>query len=74
MGESIAGYMTYPSRVIDFCDCSENTYIKIKDLILQVISKQETEMVKVGGEGIGVQFDETAICNGELISNLIYNG
>ncbi|EEQ81210.1 hypothetical protein NCER_102502 [Vairimorpha ceranae BRL01] len=24
-------------------------------------------MVKIGGEGIGVQFDETAICNGELI-------
>ena len=26
-------------------------------------------MVKIGGEGIGVQFDETAICNGELIPN-----
>ena len=26
-------------------------------------------MVKMGGEGIGVQFDETAICNGELIPN-----
>ena len=26
-------------------------------------------MVKIGGEGIRVQLDETAICNGELISN-----
>ena len=26
-------------------------------------------MVKIGGEGIKVQFSETAICNGELISN-----
>ena len=57
------------AQAIDFCDCSENTYIKIKDLILQVISEQEPEMVKIGGEGIGVQFDETAICNGELIPN-----
>ncbi|EEQ81366.1 hypothetical protein NCER_102224 [Vairimorpha ceranae BRL01] len=44
------------ARGIDFCDCSKNTYIKIKDLILQVFSKQEPEMVKIGGEGIGVQF------------------
>ncbi|KKO73750.1 hypothetical protein AAJ76_2580001399 [Vairimorpha ceranae] len=57
------------AQAIDFCDCSETTYIKINDLILQVISEQEPEMVKMGGEGIGVQFDETAICNGELISN-----
>ena len=26
-------------------------------------------MVKISGEGIRVQFDETAICNGELIPN-----
>ena len=26
-------------------------------------------MVKIGGEGIRVQFDEIAICNGELIPN-----
>ncbi|EEQ81494.1 hypothetical protein NCER_102052 [Vairimorpha ceranae BRL01] len=57
------------AQAIDFCDCSETTYIKIKDLILRVISEQEPEMVKIGGEGIGVQFDETAICNGELIPN-----
>ena len=54
------------AQAIDFCDCSETTYIKIKDLILQVISKQEPEMVKMREECIGVQFDETAICNGEL--------
>ena len=54
------------ARAINFCDCSETTYIKIKDPILQVIFEQEPEMVKIGGEGIGVQFDETAICNGEL--------
>ena len=57
------------AQAIDFCDCSETTYIKIKDLILQVTSEQEPEMVKIGGEDIGVQFDETAICNGELIPN-----
>ena len=27
------------AQTIDFCDCSETTYIKIKDLILQVISE-----------------------------------
>ena len=27
------------AQAIDFCDCSETTYIKIKDLILQVISE-----------------------------------
>ena len=58
-----------PAQTIDFCDCSETTYIKIKDLILQVISEQEPEMVKMGGEGIRVKFDETAICNGKLIPN-----
>ena len=36
---------------------------------MQVISEQEPEMVKIGGEGIEVQFDETAICNGKLIPN-----
>ena len=51
------------ARDIDFCDCSETTYIKIKDLILQVISEQEQEMVKMGEECIGVKFDETAIYN-----------
>ena len=55
------------ARVIDFCDCAETAYIKIKDLILQVIFEQEPEMVKTCGEGIGMQFDETAIYNGELI-------
>ncbi|KKO74527.1 hypothetical protein AAJ76_620001946 [Vairimorpha ceranae] len=39
-------------QAIEFCDCSENTYIKIKDLILQVISEQEPEMVKIGGKGL----------------------
>jgi len=57
------------AQAIDFCDCSKNIYIKIKDLILQVISEQEPEMVKMGGEDIGAQCDETAICNRKLIPN-----
>ena len=48
------------AQAIDFCDCSETTYTKIKDLILRVFSEQEPEMVKIGEEGIRVQFDETA--------------
>ena len=36
---------------------------------MQVISEQEPEIVKIVGEGIEAQCDETAICNGELIHN-----
>ena len=36
-------------------------------MILRIISEQEPEMVKICGEGIWVQFDETAICNRKLI-------
>jgi len=41
------------AQAIDFCDCSKNIYIKIKDPILQVISEQESEMVKMMEKVLG---------------------
>lgn len=51
------------------CEISEPTYIKIKDLILDVIGSTANEVVKIGGEGQRVQVDETAICNGLIITD-----
>ncbi|KAF9761129.1 hypothetical protein NGRA_2836 [Nosema granulosis] len=56
-------------QAIDLCKISKNIYLKIKDLIMETIGEQIEEMNMIGGEGIKVQFEETAICNGVIISD-----
>jgi hypothetical protein len=45
------------------------TYIEIKDILVSIISSTTPEVIKIGGTGIRVQIDETAICNGLVVSN-----
>ncbi|KAF9762449.1 hypothetical protein NGRA_2000, partial [Nosema granulosis] len=55
-------------QAIDLCKISKNTYLKIKDLIMETIGEHTEKMNMIGGENIKVQFDETAICNRVIIS------
>jgi hypothetical protein len=45
------------------------TYIEIKNILVSIISSTRPEVIKIGGTGIRVQIDETAICNGLVVSN-----
>ncbi|KAG0439115.1 hypothetical protein DMUE_2655 [Dictyocoela muelleri] len=54
-------------QAIGHCKISENSYIKIKDLILLTVGEEEIEVNQIGGENIRVQFDETAICKCKII-------
>lgn len=56
-------------QAIGLCKVSENTYITLKDLILEKFGEEPEDEIKIGGEDIRVQLDETAICNGMIISN-----
>ncbi|KCZ78406.1 hypothetical protein H311_00564 [Anncaliia algerae PRA109] len=53
-------------QAVNFCQISEPSYIKIKELIIKTVPN---ETKKIGGEGLEVQIDETAICNGLIIKN-----
>ncbi|KAF9764447.1 hypothetical protein NGRA_0555 [Nosema granulosis] len=46
---------------------SEPTFIKIKDRIQEWLHVDTS--FKIGGEGVEIQIDETAICNGKIIIN-----
>lgn len=48
-------------------DISEPTFIKVKDRIPEWLEVDTEEMI--GGVGVEVQIDETAICNGAIITN-----
>lgn len=61
----VLNYNLYQS--INFCEISENTFLKIKDIITERIPLESSE--KIGGPTYAVQMDETAICNGQLIIN-----
>ncbi len=62
----IYNYTNY--QAINMCDISESTFIKIKDCILESF-EDYNESIKIGGPDIRVQFDETAICNGKIITD-----
>lgn len=57
------------SQAVSICEVSEPLYIKIKKYILQKIKKINQRDNKVGGLNVEVQLDETAICNGRIISD-----
>jgi transposase-like protein len=56
-------------HAVNLCQISEPTYIKLKNIIDELIGEREQEEIQIGGEGVEVQFDETAICNGLIIDN-----
>jgi hypothetical protein len=43
------------------CKVSENTYLKIKDIILEKIDQVYDQEYKIGGPGVRIKFDETVI-------------
>lgn len=53
-------------QAVNFCQLSKPTFLKIKYIItfnLELLNQ------KIGGEDLEVQLDETAICNGMIITN-----
>ncbi|WUR05165.1 DDE-TNP-IS1595 domain-containing protein [Vairimorpha necatrix] len=58
-------------HAVNLCKISEPTYIKLKNIIDELIGEREQEEKQIGGEGVEVQYDETAICNGLIIENPI---
>jgi hypothetical protein len=63
----VYNYTAY--QAISLCKISGDTYIKIKDVILVRIGQVGDQEYKIGGPGVQIQFDETAICNGLIIGN-----
>lgn len=63
----VYSYTNY--QAIGLCEISEPSYIQCKEIIMEVIASSCVENIKIGGPGIRVQFDETAICNGLVVSN-----
>lgn len=57
------------NQAVSACEISAPSYIKIKKEILKKIATYNKTNVKIGGEGIEVQLDETAICNGRIITD-----
>ncbi|WUR03783.1 DDE-TNP-IS1595 domain-containing protein [Vairimorpha necatrix] len=51
------------------CETSEPTYISVKEIIMETISNSSTVVTTIGGVGQRIQIDETAICNGIIVSN-----
>ncbi|KAG0435096.1 hypothetical protein DMUE_4888 [Dictyocoela muelleri] len=58
-------YSKYPATHMS--DIYEPTFIKFKDRIPEWVEEDTEEMI--GGVGLEVQIDETAICNGTIITN-----
>ncbi|KAG0425750.1 hypothetical protein DMUE_6014 [Dictyocoela muelleri] len=64
------------SANFDYCqmeilgEISKQTYSNVRKLIVSKIKSKENEIWgKIGGNGIAVQIDETAICRGRIIQN-----
>ncbi|KAF9756189.1 hypothetical protein NGRA_3278 [Nosema granulosis] len=51
------------------CKVSENTYIALKDAILEKFEEEPEDISQIGGRDIRVQLDETVIFNGMIITN-----
>ncbi|WUR04946.1 DDE-TNP-IS1595 domain-containing protein [Vairimorpha necatrix] len=60
-------YTTY--QAIDLCKICKNSFIKIKDTVMEIIASESDDSYQIGGTSVRVQFDETAICNGLIVSN-----
>jgi hypothetical protein len=56
------------SQAVSTCEISAPTYIKIKKEILKELKKFNKNNTKIGGKDIEVHLDETAICNGKIIT------
>lgn len=63
----VYSYTNY--QAIAYVQVSEPSYIKMKDLIMDVLGSETGIVERIGGEGVRVQIDETAICNGLVISD-----
>lgn len=63
----VYSYTNY--QAINLAQISEPSYIKIKGLINDVIGDETEVIEKIGGAGVRIQIDETAICNGLVISD-----
>lgn len=57
------------SQSISICEISSPSYIKVKYEIIAIIKEINANFEKIGGSNIEVQLDETAICNGKIISD-----
>jgi hypothetical protein len=57
------------SQSVSICEISAPNYIKIKNELIEIIKSINNDNMKIGGLNIEVQFDETAIYNGRIISD-----
>jgi transposase-like protein len=58
------------SQACFISNISENTYIEIKSKIYPILRDEINELgTMLGGEGVALQVDETAICRGMIITN-----
>jgi hypothetical protein len=57
------------SQMITMCETSEPTPIKVKDKILKSINLYVEAKEKIGGLDVEIQINETAKCNGRLITD-----
>ncbi|KAG0418819.1 hypothetical protein DMUE_6391 [Dictyocoela muelleri] len=57
-------------QTVDTCQINEQTYTAFKDSLIRVIADEiENRFELIGGPGLVIQVDETAVCRGRVITD-----